>query len=119
MTDQVDFLVKLRDACLVIAGAADEYLETFAPPEVKLELAAANEETFTALRWDPQKGVKLGYFDVAHKAANLEDKWRYAFNILRSSNATIKDRYHGAGYGYSYWIYGQDKIYRQRLKPGG
>ncbi len=121
MTNQVDFLVKLRDAALMIADATSEYIETFAPPEVKLEneAPAVNEAAFTELKWDSQKGAKLGEFDVAHKASNIEDRWQSAFNILKSSNATIKDRYHGTSYSCSYWIYGQDKIYRQRLKQGG
>jgi hypothetical protein len=55
--------------------------------------------------------------DVAHKSSNIEDKWQHAFNILRSSNATIKERYHGTGYLHAYWVYGQDKIYRQKLSP--
>ena len=116
---QADFLVKLRDAGQLIADAANEFLKSMAPPELGLEKdhAVVNELTFTALKWDSQKGSKLGDFDVAYKASNIEDKWQHAFNILRSSNATIKERYNGAGYSYSYWIYGQDKIYRQKLKP--
>ncbi len=121
MNEEADFLVKLRNACLMIADAANEYIKTLAPPEVKLEnvAAAVKEETFLMLRWDSQKSAKLGEFEVAHKTANFEDKWHSAFNILRSTNATIKDRYKGAGYSCSYWIYGQDKIYRQKLRQGG
>ena len=116
---QADFLLKLRDASQLIADAANELLKSVAPsePGLKNDQPAVNELTFTILKWDAQIGSKLGDFDVAHKASNIEDKWQHAFNILRSSNATIKERYNGAGYSYSYWIYGQDKIYRQKLKP--
>ena len=116
---QADFLVKLRDAGQMIADAANELLKSMAPSELGLEKepTSVQELTFATLKWDAQKGSKLGDFDAAYKASNIEDKWQHAFNILRCSNATIKERYNGAGYSYSYWIYGRDKIYRQKLKP--
>ncbi len=115
---QADFLAKSRDGAQMIADAANETLKSITSPELGLEkeVTAANETTFTILKWDAQKGFQLGDFDVAYKKSNLQDKWQPAFNILRNSNATIKERYHGTGYNYSYWIYGEDKIYRQRLK---
>ncbi len=114
---QADFLEKLRDACQAIADAANELLKALAPPELGLENepVAVNELSFTVLKWEPQKGSKLGEYDVAYKASNIQDKWQYAFNVLRNSNATIKERYHGENYGHAYWIYDQDKIYRQKL----
>jgi hypothetical protein len=119
MDKQVEFLVKLRDAALMIADAANEFIDSLAPPEVKEknQAAAVQEVTFTTLRFEPQQGAKLGDFEVAYKQNNLSDKWQSAYNILRNSNATIKDRYHGETYQYSYWLYGEDKIYRQKLKP--
>jgi hypothetical protein len=77
---------------------------------------AVREETFTVLRFEPQKGEHLGDFEVAYKAGNLPDKWVHAFNVLRQNNSVISSRYHGEGYVYSYWLYGEWKIYRQRLK---
>jgi hypothetical protein len=116
---QADFLVKLRDAGQIIFEAANELLTSMAPPESGLgnDHAAVGEITFTTLKWDGQTGSKLGDFEVAPKATNIQDKWQHAFNILRNSNATIKTRYYGESYSHSYWIYGQDKIYRQKLKP--
>jgi hypothetical protein len=116
---QVEFIVKLRDSALMIAEAADEFLKAMAPPELGLETQPTGviETTFYILKWEAQKGSQLGDFDAAYKANNIQDKWQPAYNILRVSNATIKDRYHGKDYVYSYWIYGQDKIYRQKLKP--
>ena len=87
------------------------------PSEAKSELAAVKEETFTILKFEAQQGAKIGEFDVAYKANNLEDKWHHAYNVLRNSNATINSRYHGQSYAYSYWLYGENKIYRQKLKP--
>jgi hypothetical protein len=114
---QVEFLVKIRDTCQMFADAANEYIESMAPPEVKTKAAAVQEITFTTLKFEAQQGAKLGDYEIAYKASNLDDKWRPAYNILRNSNATIKDRYHGEGYLYSYWLYGEDKIYRQKLEP--
>lgn len=104
MNNQVEFLIKLRDANQQMADAANELITSLAPPEVKAEITAVPETTFTTLEFEPQKGAKLGDFDVANKANNIEDKWTYAFNILRNANATIKDRYHSEDYQFSYWV---------------
>jgi hypothetical protein len=85
-------------------------------PSQKEPVAAVKEENFTILEWDPLQGAKIGPYDVAYKASNLEDKWASAFNILRQSNSTIRGRYYGQDYIYSYWLYGENKIYRQKLK---
>ena len=79
--------------------------------------AKEKETTFTLLKYEPQKSPQLGDFDIAYKANNIEHKWNYSFNILKNSQATIKDRYHDQGYQFSYWVYGEGKIYRQKLKP--
>ena len=115
---QIEFLVKLRDGTQMIADAANEYLETFAPKEEKQQ-PAVNEVTFSILKFEAQQGVKLGSYDVAYKANNLAEKWTSAFNILSKSNATIQERYYGEAYDFSYWLYGSDKIYRQKLKQTG
>src|SRR5450756_403750 len=80
-------------------------------------VSAVKELTFSTLKFEFLQGAKLGEYEIAFKANNLEDKWRPAYNILRNSNATIKDRYHGEGYEFSYWLYEADKIYRQKLEP--
>jgi len=112
MSHNVDFLVKLRDAATMIADACEEQLEKQAPKDV----VAVNEETFTILKFEDAKGERLGEFQIAHKSSNLPDKWSHAHNVLREANATIKERYHGEGYAFSYWLYGEDKIYRQKRK---
>jgi hypothetical protein len=118
---QIEFLVKARDAYQILADATNEYIDSLTPPEVKEKedkpATAVLELTFTMLKFEPQQGSKLGNFEVAYKKANLEDKWSQAFNILRINNSTIKDRHDGDNYQYSYWLYGEDRIYRQKLKP--
>lgn len=120
MNKQVEFLVKLRDASLMLADAANEYIDSLAPTEVKETSktpAAVQEITFSTLKFEVQQGARLGEFEIAYKQNNLPDKWQSAYNILRINNSTIKNRYHGDTYQYSYWLYGEDKIYRQKLKP--
>jgi len=74
------------------------------------------EETFTILKFEKQQGARIGEYEVAYKTNNLEDKWVQAYNILRQNNATIANRYYGENYEFSYWLYGENKIYRQKLK---
>jgi hypothetical protein len=82
---------------------------------VSAEPSAVKEETFTCLKFEAMKGVRIGDFEVAYKEQNLPEHWNGAFNVLKQSNATISNRYHGEGYQYSYWLYGEGRIYRQRL----
>jgi hypothetical protein len=86
-------------------------------PKQSSPTAIVNETTFTILSFEKQTGSKIGEYEVAHKKANFPDKWTHAYNILRQNNATISKRYHSEGYAHSYWLYGEDKIYRQKLKP--
>ena len=95
------------------AEATNDYLETFAPKDAK---TAVTEETFKILKFEVQQGAKIGEYEVAYQPNNVAEKWSSAYNVLRSSNATIKNRYHGKGYVYAYWLYGEGKIYRQKLK---
>jgi len=113
--NEVPFFVKLRDAATMIADAANEQLEKMAPSATK-QAAAVKEETFNILKFELHQGAKIGEFEVAYKANNLPDKWTSAFNVLRQNNATINSRYYGEGYVYGYWLYGEEKIYRQTLK---
>jgi len=80
------------------------------------EAVAVKEETFHTLKFEKQQGAKIGEYEVAYKRQNIPAKFQQAFNILSKSNATISSRYHGEGYVYSYWLYGEAKIYKQRLK---
>ncbi len=85
-------------------------------PQQQPATTAVQELTFTTLKYDLMHGEKIGDYEIAYASANIADKFQTALNILKASNATIKDRYHGVDYQYSYWIYGEGKIYRQKLK---
>ena len=96
--------------------ALNEYIDTLAPREFREEKTAVNEEIFSILKFDPQEGAKLGSYEVAYQANNLADKWTQAFDVLNKASATIQKRYHGKDYHFSFWLYGEGKIYRQKLK---
>lgn len=84
----------------------------------KQDRLATPENTFTTLKWTKAVSSQMGEFEVASKAdnsANFAEAWQGAYNFLNSQQATIKTRYHAAGYGFSYWLFGE-KIYRQKLK---
>lgn len=80
-------------------------------------MVAVKEEAYTILKFEEQQGAKIGSYAVAYRNNNLEDRWTSAHNILHASNATIKVRYYGPDYIHSYWLYGENKIYQQKLKP--
>lgn len=116
---RIESLVKLRDAFAMASEALNEYIDTLAPKEVKDDKPVVAEETYySILKFEPQQGTKLGSYEVAYKPNNLPDKWQSAYDILSKSNATIQSRYLGKGYAYSYWLFGEGKIYRQKRKQG-
>jgi len=100
-TEQIDELLNK-------VGEAQGYFEA-ARPVVK-------EETFNILKWEEQEGTSIGKFEVAHRNQNIVDKFSHGYGILSKANAVIGSRYHGEGYEYSYWLYGNDRMYRQKLK---
>jgi hypothetical protein len=107
---------ELKELAQILDAASTKIWQTLENPSPACNyVSTVNELNFSTLKYEPQQGTKLGDYEIAHKQNNLEDKWRPAYAILRNSNATIKDRYHGETYQYSYWLYGEDKIYRQKL----
>ena len=77
------------------------------------------EEEFIILKFEKYQTSQLGSFEIAFKANNLEENWNSAYDILTTANATIKDRYHGENYRYSFWLFGDGKIFRQKLGKKG
>lgn len=113
---KIESLVKLRDAFSLASEALNDLVDSMAPKEAREEKTAVNEEILSILKYESQQGIKLGEFEVAYKQDNIAEKFQPAFEVLSKSNATIQARYHCKDYVYSYWLYGSDKIYRQKLK---
>jgi len=82
----------------------------------KQSVASVPEVAFTILKFEDVKSERLTDLQTALKSNNLPDRWSTAYNILRQNNALIQSRYHGASYQFSYWLYGEDRIFRQPLK---
>jgi hypothetical protein len=111
---QIEALVKVRDGLAIASDGINEYIDTFAPKD-KAEMKVP-EATFTTLKFEAQQGAKLGVYEVAYAPNNKAETFKKAFGVLHEAKATIRDRYHGKGYVFSYWLYGESKIYRQKLK---
>lgn len=102
----VDFANALETACVQLKRYVGE----------QHGVLSVNEETFNVLKFEKQTGNRIGEFEVASKTNNLPEKFERAHSILEKNNATISNRYHGTGYAFSYWLYGENRIYRQLLK---
>jgi len=109
--------MELYDALFTMLDAFEAGISAFKQAVgAKKGVCAVKEETFTCLTFEAAKGNRIGEFEVAAKEKNREEPWLHAYNILKQANASINNRYHGEGYQYSYWLFGE-KIYRQKLKP--
>lgn len=112
MNKQIEYLVKIRDAAQMFADATNEYIDSLAPKEIKIEQAVA-EEVFSCLNYETQQGAQIGNFETASQDTNDQTKFQAAYDTLEKADANIKDRYYGKGYAYTYWLFGQNRIYRQ------
>ena len=81
----------------------------------KSQTTEIDEALFLCLKFEAQTGQKLGNYEIADKTKNNPEEWQKAFDILKKSGATIKDR--AKGQNFSYWLYGDfERIYRQKRR---
>jgi len=112
LEDFVDFLDGL-EASIVKLKKQIHKLEGVV--EVKPKLS---EETFNILKWENEKGSRLGDYEVAYKKHNILENWQHCFNILKQNSAVIGNPFHLEGYHFRYWIYPEkysDRIFRKKL----
>jgi len=114
--DVAQYKVERIDELLNEYGRVKGLVEAEIKESPSSERGFVDETMFNILKFDDQKGDRLGDYQVAFKSKNLLDKFSSAYGILRKNNATIKNRYHGPGYVFGLWLYGEGKIYRQKLK---
>ena len=57
MTKEVDFLVKLRDAAAIVLDAANERLESLAPPGA----GPSTSYDLSKIKWEPKTGPRGPY----------------------------------------------------------
>ena len=93
----VEFLVKLRDACQMIADAANEQLEKMAPPEVKGDPAK-----YDNIFWETTTGSKGEYEKTSEKATQNHPIYQELLQRLKKNKgkARIGD--------YFYWQFDKD-----------
>lgn len=123
---EIQMLILERNACQYKVEQIDELLNKIGEAKglqdssshqtSHISKVTVQELAFSVLKWLPQEGEKIGAFETTSKADSDQVKWSTAYDELKKAGATIKDRYHGTGYQYSYWLFGQDKIYRQKHK---
>ena len=100
------------------SDALNDLVDGMAPKEVK-DKNAVPEEKFTILKFEQFQTAQLGTYEIAFQANNPGEEWNNAYDELNKATATIKARYHGQNYRYSFWLYGEGKIFRQKLKKQG
>lgn len=109
--DITDFLHGIEASCVKLRKQIEKLLGT----EVK---AKVSEDRFNCLKWQDEKGEKLGDFQAAYRSHNLPENWDHAWNILKANNSLIANPFHEEGYVYRYWIYPEkykDRIFRKKL----
>ena len=113
LEDFVDYLngqeasnVKLRRQIETLVG------------DVKPKAASFPESPTFDLKYEAERGAKLGAYEVGYRSLNLVEKWQHCFNVLKANNAVIRSPFHPEGYTCRYWIYPekyQDRIFRKKL----
>mgnify|MGYP001098976061 CR=1 FL=1 len=108
----------LVDFCNALESLAVNLRRQIQPLTKTEARAQLSELTFNVLKWQDEKGVRLGSFQVAYKNMNLQDKWLHCYNILKANSSVINNPFKEEGYVYRYWIYPEkytDRIFRKKL----
>ena len=111
LEDLVDFVDGVEACCVKLRRQIEKLLGSEVKPKIL-------EETFTVLKWQSEKGSRLGDYEVAYKSQNVLDNWVHAFNILKANNSVIGNPFYEEGYQYRYWIFPEkygDRIFRKKL----
>jgi len=109
----VDFCNGLEALAVKLRKQIEKLLGSEVKPKAVLP-----EETFNLLKWENEKGSRLGDYQVAYKQQNIPDKWQHAYNILKANNSLIANPLKEEGYVYRYWIFPEkypDRIFRKKL----
>jgi len=109
--DIVDFCNATESVCVKLRLQIEKLLGT----EVKARIP---EDRFSTLKWQDEKGSKLGDYQVAYAQHNVPENWSHAFNVLKANNSFIANPFKEEGYEFRYWIFPEkysDRIFRKRL----
>jgi hypothetical protein len=118
MSDSEKIAEALTDFCNALESLAvnlRRQIQAITKIEVKVKIS---EERFNVLKWQDEKGERLGDFQAAYRSHNLPENWDHAWNILKRNNSLIANPFHEEGYEFRYWIYPEkykDRIFRKKL----
>ena len=119
MSDKLSELAEaLADFCNNVEASVvslRRQIQALTKAEVK---ATVSEDRFSVLKWQDEKGSRLGDYQVAYQSHNLPDNWSHAFNILKANNSLIANPFKEEGYEFRYWIYPEkykNRIFRKKL----
>ncbi|MBT0160226.1 hypothetical protein G4O51_09600 [Candidatus Bathyarchaeota archaeon A05DMB-2] len=96
MSKQIDFLVKLRDAALMMADAANEYIESMAPPEVTASDKEDKKYDANKIKWEKTTGLK-GEYERSEDLNSMDFKAMLK-DLTAHQGKLTRD-------GYFYWLF--------------
>lgn len=89
----VDFVIKLRDACQMIADAANEYLETMTPKETKARLWDPSK-----IQWSKREG-EHGLYEKATPDGQTTNDYQSMIDDLKAHSGKLSHD------GFFYWLF--------------
>jgi len=98
--DQVTFLAKIRDACLQIADACNEMLDSLNPATAKTEF---NPEKIPWVKTEGQSGPYERYPAFQQKADEMNVDYQALLAELKRHNGKLSHA------GLFYWLFSDDK----------
>jgi hypothetical protein len=110
MSKQVDFLVKLRDAALMMVDAANEYMESMAPPEVTGSNSEEKKYDANKIKWEKSTGSK-GEYERSEDINNLDFKAMLK-DIAAHQGKLSRD-------GYFYWTFNNGTTVGRKRRSSG
>jgi len=105
MTSDIEFLVKLRDACQMIADAAEEQLEKIKPATVKYD-----SKDFDKLSWTMKEGTKSSYEQTTKETNQNSEVFQALQKILSEHQGFWQNS------NYKIWFHQNDKDTIDRRK---
>jgi len=115
LSDLMDSLLDFCNGLEASVVSLRRQIKAVVKPEVK---ATIPEARFGVLKWQDEKGSRIGDYQVAYQSHNLPENWNHAYNILKANSSLIASPLKEEGYEFRYWIYPQkysDRIFRKKL----
>lgn len=111
----IEGLIELCDRLEALAVGLRQQTQAIMKTEAK---AGIPEDRFNVLKWEIEKGSRLGNYQVAYQRHNLPENWVHCFSVLKANLSFIDNPFLEEDYEFRYWIYPQkyrDRIFRKKL----